>query len=113
MGGLKPNVDLLGSEKVSAARLLQVFYPNLVKAPDSDVTRGEKTLEGLVTQTKSLTFLSRPISGAFTHLHTSNLSGFCFTLQIFGVVNICFGLFWIDFKSLAEAVYYLGLKHSK
>lgn len=30
-----PNVDLLGSVKVSVP-LLQVFYPNLVKAPDRE-----------------------------------------------------------------------------
>lgn len=56
-----------------------------------------------------LTLLSRTIAEAFTLLYTPKepacqqtgtvkLSGFCFTLQIFGVVNICFGLFWIDFK---------------
>lgn len=58
---------------------------------------------------KALTLLSRLISEAFTLLRASeqpacqltatvNCSGFCFTLQIFAVVNICFGLFWIDFK---------------
>lgn len=58
---------------------------------------------------KTLTLLSRLISEAFTLLRTSeepacqltatvNRSAFCFTLQIFAVVNICFGLFWIDFK---------------